>query len=404
MEALEISLESILRRHFWIVPARTNRHDQWYKRTYQGWKNDNGNREPLILTSRTSKDEWTRELHAVATAFAKIVEMQADDIYKHQCPVNRGDQDKVFGDHVLDMPFGILGPECTHNSPLKPAMQRASYWTSSSWNTDDERRIYHRAISALLICEQTNALCYLAQCKNSRIKASADVEVSVLCSSRRMKTGWHSTIDQVLELMLALVILKSFPESLPLQLAYQTWVPFVFADSAATPNGATIAQRLRSELSDHGDISPTDHEARDIISKFQRILVVAQVLISASGMPAVDWKLLFANAFMHFLGFECWNREREGHSYLPCDLNVRKDGKWVQKMTGSEATLDGKTEKTKMRGSSDPLLMHEPRREEDPENGEVDDNSSEELGVLEAQEVAYGLKRSTKYNKKAHWK
>jgi hypothetical protein len=48
--------------------------------------------------------------------------------------------------------------------------------------------------------------------------------------------------------------------------------------------------------------------------------------------------------------------------------------------------------------------MHEPRREEDPENGEVDDNSSEELGVLEAQEVAYGLKRSTKYNKKAHWK
>lgn len=35
MQKLQESLEAILQRHFSIVPARTNRHDQWYKRSYQ---------------------------------------------------------------------------------------------------------------------------------------------------------------------------------------------------------------------------------------------------------------------------------------------------------------------------------------------------------------------------------
>jgi hypothetical protein len=401
MEALEASLEPILQRHFWIVSARTNRHDQWYKRTYQDWKNDNGDRDPLILTPRTSRVEWTHELHTVAAAFAKTVDLEARDTYKRQSLVAWGSQDKVFGDHVFDMPFGALGPVCMHDVPLKPAMQRASYWTSSSWNTQDEHRVYKRAISALLVCEQTSALCFLAQVAQARLKASADVEVSVLCSSRRLKIGWQSTIDEVLELIVALVILRSFPESLPLQVAYQTWVPFIFARSAATPNHATTAQRLECVLKDHGNITPTDPKARNIIIRCQRILVVAQVLITASGVPAVDWKLLFANAFMHFVGFECWNREREGHGYLRCNLNVRKDGKWLQKMTGSEAIPDGETEKVEMRRSCDPLLMHESMREEGPETDGRDDNSSEDLGMLEAHEVAYGLKRSTKYYKKS---
>ncbi|KAF2446029.1 hypothetical protein P171DRAFT_278232 [Karstenula rhodostoma CBS 690.94] len=139
MEPLQGSLEAILQAHFSIVPARTNRHDQWYKRSYQSWKSEHGDREPVILAPRTSRDEWTRKLYGVAIEFATIVDQGAENIHRYQDSAGQTPQNNLFADNVLEIPLGYLGLECAHTFPLKPAMQRISYWSESSMKTDDER-------------------------------------------------------------------------------------------------------------------------------------------------------------------------------------------------------------------------------------------------------------------------
>ncbi|KAJ4346325.1 uncharacterized protein N0V89_010254 [Didymosphaeria variabile] len=401
METLQGSLDSILQRHFWIVPARTNRHDQRYKRSYQSWKDKHGDREPVILAPKTSRAEWTSEVHMGATAFARSIEQRATDLNKHRGRTSRTPQEKLFSDDVFGLPLDILGPYSSHDSPLKPAMQRTSYWTGSPQKSQDPRRTYYRAIRALLACEQTEPLCYLAECASTRIKAAADVQVDILCSSRRSNIGWLSMIDEMLELALSLVMLKSFSESLPLAAAHETWVPFVFALSDATHSNTTTAEKLQSMSYDRGDIRTMEKGVDDVLNRCHRILVVTQVLVSACGMPPVNWVQCFADAFLHFVGFECWNREREGQSYLGCNLNVRKDGAWLQKMSRSAAKPEGEVTEMKQNKSKDPLLLREPRRDADLEiHADAEESDVlEELDILEAQEIAYGLKRSTKYHK-----
>ncbi|KAF2446028.1 hypothetical protein P171DRAFT_278233 [Karstenula rhodostoma CBS 690.94] len=160
--------------------------------------------------------------------------------------------------------------------------------------------------------------------------------------------------------MMSLIILKCFPDSLPLEVAYQTWVPFAFARSPAAHSNATTAERTKCVLEDYKRIMPTESGFCTIINQCHRILVVTQVLTSASGLPAIDWKRRFADAFLHFVGFECCNREREGQSYLGCDLNVRKDGSWLEKMVGPKVIQSGSTQEAGKNRLRDPLLMLEP--------------------------------------------
>lgn len=55
-------------------------------------------------------------------------------------------------------------------------MQRTSYWAESSLKTHDERQIYHRAVKALVVCEQIGTLHHLVQFARGRIRATAAVE------------------------------------------------------------------------------------------------------------------------------------------------------------------------------------------------------------------------------------
>lgn len=201
---------------------------------------------------------------------------------------------------------------------------------------------------------------------------------------------------------MALVVLKCFPYSLPLKVAVKAWVPFVFAYSAAEESNATTAERFKCVLRDHGNTRPTREGVQDILNQCDRILVIIQVLTFASGLPAIDWKQRFANSFLYFVGFKCWNRERQGHSYLSylsCDLNIGKDDSWLQKRAGSGAIPSGNIREGGSNKAKDPLLLLEPRYEES-EHGEGEKDSLKDLVMFEAQEVAYGLKRSTKYYKK----
>lgn len=399
MEPIQASLDSILQRHFGVKPAPTNRHDQWYKRSYQSWKAEHSDREPAIIAPKTSRSEWATELHTTASTFAKAVKLEAEKIYKHRGSSSQPLQDKVFPDEVFDTPLEILGPDCRQDFPLKPAMQRASYWKTTSSKIHTERLIYYRAIRALLACEQTETLCYLATCAPSRIKHAATEESRDPGSLGLLNDGWGSMVDEMLELSMALIILKCFPDTLRLEDAYETWVPFVFVKSAATHRYATTAERLKCLLPGKGSSIALGHRADAIIEQCYRVLVATQVLVIACRASAVNWEHRFANAFLHFVGFECWNRKREGEGYLGCKLNVRKDGAWLDKMTSLKLISEG--EVTKVRDKSkDPLLLREPRRDDVIGSDEEEDGAVEELARLEAQEEAYGRKRSSKYHRR----
>jgi hypothetical protein len=58
VDKLSSELSALLLRHFQVVSIHSQRQDQWYKRSYQSFTSQYGDREPLILVPRDSKEEW----------------------------------------------------------------------------------------------------------------------------------------------------------------------------------------------------------------------------------------------------------------------------------------------------------------------------------------------------------
>ncbi|KAF1967527.1 hypothetical protein BU23DRAFT_658937 [Bimuria novae-zelandiae CBS 107.79] len=384
METSIASFNSLLTHHFHPDPTRTNRQDQCYKRTYQDWKHSNPTLEPLILTPKSPREEWAPELQASAASLAATVHTKAKE--KHQCQRTRSppSEEKLFADEVLDRSLRVLGPRCREDSPLKPATQRISYWTKPEgfkWGVDEwDRDRRSRAIKVLLACEQTDTLYHLARHPRAHFKAAAYVDSTVFPgSSRRANAGWEGIVDEMLELMMALLMLRCFPELVSLEEGGGTWVPIIFPRSSAAYGSATIAERLESVLRQPKDIGEMRDRAQEGIDQCFLVLVEAHVLFLACGMQPADLKQRVINAFLNFVGFESWNRGREGQGYLGCDLNVRKDGAWLKKKTGVEAMSDEVVPKMEGTKSRDPLRLREAKREEFPELTEEQEQCLEEL-------------------------
>lgn len=398
MESVLLSLEKLLSQHFWVVPARTNRHDQWYKRKYQSWKQENEDLEPLILTSKISKEEWVPQLHALAANFAHAIRQQAEEREKLQSTWNPPPDQKLFADNVFDKDLTILGPVDSESPFLTPAMQRAAYWTVP---LRQYRTAHCRAIKALLVTDQTNVLCHLARRKGMYFADAAYVRGSPPPGPfARPLIGWAGIIDETLELLMALVILKSHPESLPLQTAYQAWVPFAFDDSSWS--GSVAAVRLKSIFpSSHGK-AVTNHSLDDAIARCFRVLAASNCLSIACNASIVDWEGRVIDMFLFFVGFESWNRSREGQGYLGCDLNQKKDSAWLKKVTGLRPDVieDSDTPKVNRKKSKDPLHLRDARKEAVVELSEEELDLQERLADAEAEEAMYGHKRSTKYQKR----
>lgn len=346
----------------------------------------------MILAPKVSKIEWTRELDTAATAFAGLVERDAKNIWHNQKP-RRQCMRKVFEDDVLDIPLGLLGPDHVQTSPLGPMMQRTSYWTESSLRTHEERQTYQRAFKALLVCGQTDALYYLVHSARDRIGQTSGGTV------RGEHTGWQSLIGEMLEITIALTILNCFPEALSLEIAVDRWVPFIFARRNDTLNIATTTERVRAVLDNQGHMDALDYNDQVVFQCYTALCLIQAVTV-ASDLEAIDWKRQFADAFLHFVGFECWNRKREGQSYLACNLNTRRDVAWLQKAAGPRIVPGPDSKDALVRKPKDPLFLLEPRDERHPGDLDEANDHSDDLIDVEADEAAYGLRRSTKYYRK----
>ena len=394
MEGVQHSLERLLTQHFHIVPARTNRHDQWYKRKYQSWKQDNEDREPLILTSKNSKDEWVPQLHASAALFARAIRQKADRRPTWTPPSDQ----KLFADDVLDQDLSILAPDPSEPPILTPAMQRASYW-STSYRAN--REAHYRAIKGLLATDQIDLLCHLARRDGTHFEYTASVRGPAPPGPfPRPNIGWAGIVAETLEVLIALVVLKSQAGALSLSTAYQAWVPFVFTDSR--PYGSVAAARLESMFPGAKGESVGERGWDGAIAWCFRVLEASGSLLVACDAPSVEWEKCLIDMFLFFVGFESWNRSREGQGYLGCELNQGKDSAWLKKVTGlkPEVLEDDAGPKMRRKKSKDPLHLRDAKKEDEVELSQEELELQEELADVEAEEARYGQKRSTKYQKR----
>lgn len=384
MQHIQSSFEALVSQHFHVVPVRTQRQDQWYKRFYQTWKDDHPTKEPIILASKAAKEDWLSELNASAILAARPIRQHAEDQPHTIQPLSK---EKLFSDDILSKDIAILGPEYVAMSPLKPGMQRLSYWTE---NFKKNREEYQRAIKVLLASDQLDVLRFINVQSDSQIEHAAFVQTS----ASRTNAGWASLIDETLELLMALIILKVHTETLPLGTAHETWIPFAFARSQAASKLQCIFPLRTNE--DHGN-----YMFQDAINWCLRVLTASSTLLSACNVADYPWEQRIINAFLYFVGFEAWNREREGEWYLPCDLNKTKDGKWLKKVTGLRATPEENTDgPTSRKKKQDPLKLRDPRKEKPVEMSEEEKELDDELASVEAEERVYGLNKSAKYRRK----
>ncbi|KAJ2976074.1 hypothetical protein NQ176_g5160 [Zarea fungicola] len=214
--------------------------------------------------------------------------------------------------------------------------------------------------------------------------------------------GWGVVVDEVLQVFFFCAVVGAFPEVLLTDKCnYTRWLPFGEMLSEQSPAMRFIRELKKQPnfkyLQSQSDLNP--HMGRCI-----RILASAQVLFKACDLPAVKWEAHISNAMLYFVGFEAWNREREGRDYLACEFNVAKNDKWLTHgvarneaavREGSASFADSRSKSPRCR---DPLQLHEPKIF--PVAEENSDGEDNELAELEAAEAAYGTKRSTKYQRK----
>ncbi|CAH0020934.1 unnamed protein product [Clonostachys rhizophaga] len=403
MEQLQTELEQLIKQSFHFEPISTQRHDQWYKRVYQSSWKDGGC--PLILTPKVSREEWTAQVHQFAVNFAKAVHGAINNSSKMRQDALQAEEistdNKLFQDAVLDEFQTTFTPCSAKENTLTPAMQRLVFWTEPH----DNFQPVADAVRALLACEQIGPLLYLARRRGEIPLKDLAPKNAKLWTRRRFKTdntGWELGLGEALEFLFFVEILKCFPDVLGKEEECERWVPYTYAEETSP-----MRRYLRNRNGTHSKIiSNTDKE----IQRCFRIVCLHQMLRDACGLPALNLEEYVINTFLSFLGFEAWNRWREGEGYLGTDLNKMKDEKWLWQNMGDDAKQaaekqreldahDSSSAAPKPPRPRDPLRLREPKAKPVEEPSEEDLAELSKLAALEAEEATYGRKRSAKYHR-----
>jgi hypothetical protein len=69
----EQELTALLSHHFQIVASNSQRQDQWYKRSLQSFTYHHGDKKPLILVPRESKEEWAPHVRRFASLLGRMI-------------------------------------------------------------------------------------------------------------------------------------------------------------------------------------------------------------------------------------------------------------------------------------------------------------------------------------------
>ncbi|KAF5547856.1 hypothetical protein FNAPI_8454 [Fusarium napiforme] len=386
-EAIGDELKSLLSQHFQVVATHSQRQDQWYKRSYQSFAAEHDNREPLILVPRESREEWVPHVRRFAkTLAAKLI--TAAEAQTSQ-PRDVISDSKLFSDKVLDAIHTVpLSRAVRGKDQLRPVAMQITRWTSTnSYVFSGTERI--TGIKGLIACGEVDVLLRLAILPQTHPPKEREIDPS---RWRHLNRDWQDVIDAILSVMWFLGAIESFPEDFVSGDGYKYWVPVAFN---------SYLSRFQPYIEAHdGRVPSTAKEIQKKISQCIKALVAAQVFSSEAGFDPIQWEDRIVDNFLYILGFEAWNRSREGAGYLNCDLNVTKTAESLRSVSYGEEDCEveeGAQSKGVAPKQKDPLKLREPKKEMVAETSEGEQEEIEKLAALEALENEYGRKRSAKY-------
>ncbi|ENH62198.1 hypothetical protein FOC1_g10015162 [Fusarium oxysporum f. sp. cubense race 1] len=388
-EAIGDELKALLSQHFQVVATHSQRQDQWYKRSYQSFTAENGNREPLILVPRESREEWVPHVRRFAITLAARV-IAAGEAQTSQPRVNNSES-KLFSDRVLDaIHVQPLSRAVRGKGQLRPVAMQITRWTSTNgYVFSGTERI--TGIKGLIACGEVDVLLQLATLPQTHPPKEREIDAS---RWRYLNRDWQDVIDAILSIMWFLGAIESFPRDFVSEDGYKYWVPIVFHN---------YLSRFQPYIEAHdGKIPSTAEAIQNEISQCIKALVAGQAFSSKAGFGPIQWEDRIMDNFLYILGFEAWNRSREGAGYLNCDLNVTKTAKSLRSISNGGEDDDFTEQMTQgNKGAAakpkDPLKLREPKKEMAPEVDEEEEQEMEKLAVLETNEKDYGRKRSMKY-------
>ncbi|KAF5676133.1 hypothetical protein FHETE_2260 [Fusarium heterosporum] len=381
-EGLNIELRALLLQHFQVVATHSQRQDQWYKRSYQSFNSKHGDRKPLIVVPRHPREEWVPHLRRFATLVANEVEAAG----KKPTLNERSTETKVFSDDVLEESHRqTLCRTVCGDKPLSPDMMQMSWWICEV-RRPEHMTLRLKGIKALIACGKTDSLLRLATWPDQQPQKGHHVEPS---RWKFLNQGWESVVDDILTLYFFLGILSAFPKTF----IVDHWVPIAFWIDGPP---------FRSYVEAFGGNMPdTPNAIQKEMARCIAALVAAQAWCTESGFTPINWEDLMMDRFLYILGFEAWNRSRQGQGYLGCNLNVTKTAKSIGRIghgDTDEGNIPGQIQKTEGSGKPmDPLKLREPKKEVVDELDDEEKQKMEELTAIETYEAGYGRKRSTKY-------
>ncbi|VZI10236.1 unnamed protein product [Fusarium fujikuroi] len=210
---------------------------------------------------------------------------------------------------------------------------------------------------------------------------------------RHLNRDWQDVIDAILSILWFLGAMESFREDFVSEDGYKYWVPIAFH---------SYLSRFQSYIEAHDGKLPSTNEAiQKEISQCMKALVAAQVFSSKAAFDPIQWEDRIMDSFLYILGFEAWNRSREGAGYLNCDLNVTKTAKSLRSISRGDGDNNVVEEMADVKKRSatkprDPLKLREPKKEMAPEVDDDEEQEMEKLAVIETNEKDYGRKRIKK--------
>ncbi|KAK8131234.1 hypothetical protein PG984_007672 [Apiospora sp. TS-2023a] len=421
------SLSRILMYDFHVTSATSMRQDQWYKRVMESWK-ETGSGDVLILTPKNARaEEWAPRVYGFAKELTNVVrkasQKERENVVNGISELSKS-SDRVFDDSTIvkDPPSCFFDGD---EGLLGYVEQNVLFWvTRSGEATQGPRPQRARSVKKLLERHDSMGLLALATAHGHILRSLADL-TSPKRSQRQWEAqqGWLTALDETLEVMVFIMALLCFKAQLLSDHAYTRWLPAI----RNYPGHPAVWRYLRNQAFD--DIKSknpktaglTEKRLRDHLDWHFRTLSIAVLVMDACGVeadPPLEDRVV--NAFLHLVGFEAWNREREdgeGHSYLECKLNQGKTAKWLKSQVLDEGkkyapTNNGqivqgsKPEAARLPGkTTDPLRLREPAQNA-VEISEEDDSFGAGamlwLAAIEAEEAEYGMKRSQKYRRKGH--
>ncbi|CEI60328.1 hypothetical protein FVEN_g6489 [Fusarium venenatum] len=387
VDKLSEELTALLSQHFHIVATDSQRHDQWYKRSYQSFTSEHGDQKPLILVPKDSREEWVPHMRQFAASLGKQLKKTGNK----RKPTDNIPESKLFLDNVLDEAH--TRPLClgiTDSKPLFPDMMQMSWWTNKIHHPEDKHR-RRKGIKALIACGQVDSLVRLATWPKTH---PGEVDHIRSYQWNVLNNGWQATTDKIIVIMLFIGITRTFTEDLIAKDGYKYWAPVVFLNYKSPLKGYIEALG--------GKIPATDAQRRQQMTHCIQALRAAQSW-AVSSESLIDWEETITDMFLYMLGFEAWNQGREGEGYLACDLNKTKTAKSLQGVgqgDEEEEDVSADDDEGNPKKPIDPLNLRDPKKETVPEPREEEQQQMDELAVLESAEAEYGRKRSDKYKGK----